>query len=86
MGNNESPLGEVETGPGDMPIILFESADERNLCSLQMSGMIMETADHGNLTSFLWLGAGRDRMLLDRDQVSDLVVRLKEWLDTGTLN
>jgi len=91
---DKPPLGEVEVGPRKFPIIAFRDR-EGTLCTLQMSSLIGRLPTSGDLedvdpvslhfpgSSFIWLGAGLERMHLGRDQVKELIKRLEEWLTTG---
>jgi len=96
MSDRRKPpaLGKVEPGPNNFPIIAFRDRDGV-LCTLQMSSLIgrlprsldLDDLDQVALnfpgTSFIWLGAGLERMHLGREQVKELIQRLEEWLTTG---
>ena len=62
-------------------------------CSLQQSSAIGDYEDSMQRpgTSCVWLGinsldAVSMRMHLDREQVSELIKRLQNWLDTGSFS
>ena len=55
------------------------------LCSIQQSSAIGDTPDAADRpgSSMLWLGAGENRMHLDRGMVVALIAELQEWVDNG---
>lgn len=56
-------------------------------CSIQQSSMVGDNKDSLTKpgTFLVWLGAGKNRMHLNRKQVTGLIKVMKHWLKTGTL-
>jgi hypothetical protein len=52
-------------------------------CNLQQSSLAIYEQPG---TGAVWLGREVDRMHLNEDQVRELVQRLKNWLDTGSIH
>jgi hypothetical protein len=78
---SKNPLGKVEHTDKGFEIIKFP--DMCNLLShIQASAY---TKPNGPGTSAVWIGAVEDgAILLDRQKVKDLILRLGRWLDTGS--
>lgn len=74
-------LGDVSKTERGFEVLSFYDANQK-ACTLQQSSA-MDNSERGGDTpgsSYVWLGVGSDRMHLHRDQVTELVYRLKNWI------